>query len=227
MKDLKGIKGKFYIASLIEEGEHEHQDFKFAISDARKIARSISAFANNDGGRLLVGVKDNGVIAGVRNEEDIYIIEQAAGMYCHPAQEIHVTAFRTEGDKLVLRIVIDRAAHRPVFVLEADGSRHAYYRVKDENIAAPDLMVRAWTAAASGRSYAVQFSEAEQRLMEMMTEGPTDFLTFMRSAHISQTTAEDIVIRLHAMHLLDFHYDGKGFKLVNDEKGTEGQKEQK
>ena len=44
MKDLKGIKGKYYIARLIEEGEHEHQDFKFAISDARKIARSISAF---------------------------------------------------------------------------------------------------------------------------------------------------------------------------------------
>lgn len=78
MKDLKGIKGKYYIARLIEEGEHEHQDFKFAISDARKIARSISAFANNSGGRLLVGVKDNGVVAGVRNEEDIFVVEQAA-----------------------------------------------------------------------------------------------------------------------------------------------------
>lgn len=54
MKDLKGIKGKFYIASLIEEGEHEHQDFKFAISDARKIARSLSAFANNEIGRAHV-----------------------------------------------------------------------------------------------------------------------------------------------------------------------------
>ena len=114
MKDLKGIRGKFYIASLIEEGEHEHQDFKFAISDARKIARSISAFANNGGGRLLVGVKDNGVIAGVRNEEDIYVIEQAAEMYCRPPQEIRVTAFRTEGDKTVLRIEIDRSPVRPV-----------------------------------------------------------------------------------------------------------------
>ncbi|MDE7145999.1 MAG: putative DNA binding domain-containing protein, partial [Duncaniella sp.] len=87
MKDIKGVKGKYYIAKLIEEGEHEHQDFKFAISDARKIARSLSAFANNDGGRLLVGVKDNGVIAGVRNEEDIYVIENAAQMYCEPEQD--------------------------------------------------------------------------------------------------------------------------------------------
>lgn len=107
MKDLKGIKGKYYIARLIEEGEHEHQDFKFAISDARKIARSISAFANRDGGRLLVGVKDNGVVAGVRNEEDIFVIEQAAEMYCRPPQEIRVTAFKAEEEKTVLRIEID------------------------------------------------------------------------------------------------------------------------
>ena len=30
MKDLKAIKGTFYIHNLISEGEHEHQDFKFA-----------------------------------------------------------------------------------------------------------------------------------------------------------------------------------------------------
>ena len=60
MKDLKAIKGKYFIHRLIQEGEHEHQDFKFQISDARKIARSISAFANNDGGRLLIGVREKG-----------------------------------------------------------------------------------------------------------------------------------------------------------------------
>ncbi|MDY5609301.1 MAG: putative DNA binding domain-containing protein, partial [Sodaliphilus sp.] len=53
------MKTKDYILQLIDEGEHEHQDFKYQISDAKKIARSISAFANNSGGRLLVGVKDN------------------------------------------------------------------------------------------------------------------------------------------------------------------------
>ena len=95
MKDLKGIKGSYYIASLIEQGEHEQQDFKFAIPDARKIARSLSAFANHSGGRLLVGVKDNGNIAGVRSEEDVYMIEQAAEMHCVPPQEIRVTPFKT------------------------------------------------------------------------------------------------------------------------------------
>ena len=44
-----------YISSLILEGEHQQQDFKFGITDSRKIARSLVAFANTDGGRLLIG----------------------------------------------------------------------------------------------------------------------------------------------------------------------------
>ena len=33
MKDIKAIKGRFYIQRLIDEGEHSMQDFKFAITD--------------------------------------------------------------------------------------------------------------------------------------------------------------------------------------------------
>lgn len=222
MKDLKGIKGKYYIARLIEEGEHEHQDFKFAISDARKIARSISAFANRDGGRLLVGVKDNGVVAGVRNEEDIFVIEQAAEMYCRPPQEIRVTAFKAEEEKTVLRIEIDRAQRRPVLVIEADGSAHAYYRVKDENISATPLMVRAWEAASSEtEGVLISLSESESRLAGMLAEGPVTLEEFMLAAKVSRSTAEDIVVRLHTMNLLDFVYNGKTFLLCRMEETEE------
>lgn len=215
MKDIKGVKGKYYISKLIEEGEHEHQDFKFAISDARKIARSLSAFANNDGGRLLVGVKDNGVIAGVRNEEDIYVIEQAAQMYCVPEQEIQVTAFKVEGGLTVFRIEIRKSSVRPVSVKEADGHLKAYYRVRDENIAAPELMVRAWRREAEGDGALVTLSEAEKSLLAMGAEMSVSLEEFMLAAHVSRTAAEDLVTRLYAMHLLDFTYDGTTFRLTS------------
>ena len=69
---------KSYIQKLIEKGESQTLDFKFEVSDSRKIARTFSAFANTDGGTLLIGVKDNGAIAGVRTEEEYYMIEAAA-----------------------------------------------------------------------------------------------------------------------------------------------------
>ena len=75
---MKTITDTDYIHSLIAEGEHQQQDFKFEISDARKIAKSLSAFANTEGGRLLIGVKDNGKIAGIRSDEEKYMMEAAA-----------------------------------------------------------------------------------------------------------------------------------------------------
>ena len=216
MKDIKAIKGKFYIQQLIEEGEHEHQDFKFSISDARKIARSVSAFANNDGGRLLIGVKDNGNIAGVRNEEDIYVVEQAAQMYCRPAQNVEFTAFKTEGGAIVIRAEIAKASHRPVQAQEPDGSWRTYYRVKDENIAAPDLMVRAWRKKESQKGALLSFSEAESALINHLEENEMVTIEeFMKIAHISRHTAEEIIIKLYAVDVIDFTYTGTTFKITN------------
>lgn len=216
MKDIRGIKGKYYIASLIEEGEHEHQDFKFAVSDARKIARSLSAFANNDGGRLLIGVKDNGVIAGVRNEEDIYVVEQAAEMYCVPSQQLRVTAFKTDGGHTVMRVEIDRAPARPVQVRENGGQLKAYYRVRDENIAAPPLLVRAWRRAAEpdGGSLISLDGHSRTLLTLAAAQGGVRLEDFMVTAHSSRTVAEEIAVRLYSMGLIDFVYDGTTFNIV-------------
>lgn len=49
MKDLKAIRGYRYISELVARGEDETQDFKLTVNDARKIARTVSAFANNAG----------------------------------------------------------------------------------------------------------------------------------------------------------------------------------
>ncbi len=215
MKDIKAIKGKFYIQRLIEEGEHEHQDFKFSISDARKIARSLSAFANNDGGRLLIGVKDNGNIAGVRNEEDIYVIEQAAQMYCRPAQNVEFTAYKTEGGAIVICAEIARASRRPVQVQEPDGSWRTYYRVKDENIVAPDLMVRAWRQKEAQKGSLLSFSETESVLIEYLEKnGNASIEEFMKTARISRHTAEEIITKLYAIDVIDFTYTGTTFKIA-------------
>ena len=57
---------EFNIYKRISEGEGQQLDFKFAITDSKKIARSMAAFANSDGGVLLIGVKDNGKIVGIK-----------------------------------------------------------------------------------------------------------------------------------------------------------------
>lgn len=214
MKDIKGIKGKYYIARLIEEGEHENQDFKFAISDARKIARSLSAFANHSGGRLLIGVKDNGVVAGVRNEEDIFLVEHAAERYCVPPQSLRITAYIAEGGVKVVKVEIDAATSRPVMVDEGGGVLKAYYRVADENIAAPALMLRAWEARESSSGMLFTPDGNESSLLSMAADGGVTLQQFMLAAHLSRERAEDIVVKLHCAGLIDFSYDGEKFLIT-------------
>ena len=67
-----------HIQKLIAEGEHQMLDFKFEVSDSKKIARSLVAFANTDGGRLLIGVKDNGAISGIRSDEEKHMIHPSS-----------------------------------------------------------------------------------------------------------------------------------------------------
>ncbi len=136
-----------FIRSLIAEGEHVRQDFKFEVSDSRKIARSLSAFANTDGGRLLIGVKDNGRIAGVRSEEEMYMVEAAAKVYCTPEVEVEMRVYRPEG-RSVLIASVEPAPHKPVMVKEEGGRKLAYVRIADENILAAPVHLGVWRCEA-------------------------------------------------------------------------------
>lgn len=214
MKDLKAIRDKDYLLELIAQGEHVQQDFKYSISDARKIARSISAFANNLGGRLLVGVKDNGMIAGVRNEEDVYVIEQAAELYCRPAQKVEFAAF-SAGDRLVvIRASIAKAEERPVYAQEPDHSWKAYYRVADENISAHPLMVRAWRHRASGRRTLMRLDGPEGRIIAALSKGPVSVREAVMSTDAPKRLAEAAIVRLAALGIVDFEYRGGEFVIV-------------
>ena len=215
MKDLKTIKGKFYLQRIIAEGEHETQDFKCAISDARKIARSLSAFANHSGGQLLVGVKDNGVIAGVRNEEDIYVIEQAARLYCRPAQELSFTAIAAGEGAVVIRAEIASSPVRPVQACDTDGRWKTFYRVADENILATPLMVKAWRRAASDEPVAFTLGEAENAVLSHLREqGHSTIEQIMTAARLSRIAAEEIIIRLYTMEIIHFPFINRQFQIA-------------
>ena len=166
---MKALTDTQYIRQLVSEGEHCHQDFKFEISDARKIARSLSAFANTEGGRLLIGVKDNGKIAGVRSDEEIYMIEAAATMYCQPMVELETRTYQVEG-KTVLEIRINEAVSKPVYALDEANKPWAYLRIKDENILATPVHLRMWQHNKKPEGVLIAFTEREQRLLNILKE---------------------------------------------------------
>ena len=158
---------EYYIQKLIDEDEHVRQDFKFAISDARKIAKSISAFSNTEGGRLLIGVKDNGKIAGVRSEEEIYMIEAAAKMYCIPEVQISNKIYRVQG-RDVLEVTIEESKNKPICAIDENNKPWAYVRIKDENILADTVFLNRWKHNKQEEKVIVTYSEREKHLLNIL-----------------------------------------------------------
>lgn len=120
-------------------GESETLDFKQTISDASKIAKTMVAFANNKGGTLLIGVRDNGSIAGIRSEDEKYMLELAAESYCSPKIDLEIIEHEIDR-KVVLEARIREGHDKPYFSKAEDGSWWVYHRVKDQSLQASPVM---------------------------------------------------------------------------------------
>ena len=193
---MKTLTDTQYIHALIAEGEHQQQDFKFEISDARKIAKTLSAFSNTDGGRLLIGVKDNGKIAGVRSDEEQYMIEAAARLYCRPEVSYSTQTYQVEG-RSVLLVQIDESDRKPVYAKDEAGKYLAYLRIKDENILATPVHLRIWQQSKSPQGELMEYTEREQLLLDLLEQNDRLSLNrYCRLARLSRRGLRFIDTRL-------------------------------
>jgi len=154
------------LKSYILQGEHQTQDFKFRVDDAKKIARTISAFANTDGGRLLIGVKDNGKVVGVDPEEEFHIIQGAADLFCSPPVPIQ-TAIWQDDHKLVLEVIVESSPLRPHKSKDDEGIWKTYVRRLDHTLIANKILVGVWTLSKRGVNQPQQFSEEEISFLKL------------------------------------------------------------
>jgi len=191
-----------YIQKLIQQGEHQTQDFKYCISDSRKIARSLVAFANTDGGRLLIGVKDNGRIAGVRSEEEYYMVESAAKMYSKPAIDFTTRQHHIEG-KTVLEVIVEPSPEKPHFARDDDGKWWAYFRKDDENRLANKIMIEVWKRQKSPDGILINYSEDEKILLDYLaTREKISVSKYSRIAHLTYKKAEEIITNFRTLNIL-------------------------
>ena len=198
-----------HIQKLILEGEHQQLDFKFEISDSKRIARSLTAFANTDGGRLLVGVKDNGAIAGVRSDEEIHMIEAASQLYCQPEVPYTTKEWEING-KLVLEVIVPKSTKTKHRCPDKNNQYKIYIRVKDKNIIADSILLKIWKKQKSRCEVKVMFTDIEMQLLRYLSENKEITLADFRSfAHVKKEKAEAILIDFVLMGVITMEMNEK------------------
>ncbi len=153
---------------MIFEGEGVSLDFKKTITSCEKIARTMVAFANNKGGKLLIGIYDDGTIKGVKSEdEERYMITKAATEFASPPlspqfEEVYVD------DKLVLVVDIPESAEKPHYALAEDGKWWVYVRVKDKSVLASKVVVDVLKRSVEKEGVLIEYSAKEKALLEYL-----------------------------------------------------------
>ena len=198
-----------YIQKLIEEGEHLRQDFKFEISDVRKIAKTLVAFSNSSGGKLLVGVKDNGKIAGIRSEEEIYMIDSAAGLFCKPEIKFTARKWLIDG-KTILEVDIPKGDKKPYLAKSIEGKWLAYIRVADENFLVNAIQLKVWRNENRKKGVFLPFTEAEKKLLDYLSINDTISVEdFCKLTKINRKKASEILVRLISIGEMEMVYSGE------------------
>ncbi|SEM68063.1 Putative DNA-binding domain-containing protein [Mucilaginibacter gossypiicola] len=156
---------KTNVKKLIFEGEGVSVDFKKTITSCEKIARTMVSFANNKGGKLLIGVSDDGTIKGVKSEEEEkYMITKAAHLFSRPALEPTFEEVYFD-DKLVLVVDTPASELKPHYALAEDGKWWAYVRVKDKSVLASKIVLEVLKRSSNDQGVLIEYSENESTLL--------------------------------------------------------------
>jgi len=150
----------------LRQGEGLQQDFKYAVNDSRKIARSLSAFANTEGGTLFIGVKDDGTIKGIRSEEEIYMVEAAATMYCRPELEFTSILWSIQGLE-VLELTIEKYTKELVFAPDENDRWKAYLRFEDSNHPVNDIYVQVQKRKKNEKGIQIHMDDHYREFLQM------------------------------------------------------------
>ncbi|NOY06927.1 MAG: ATP-binding protein [Chlorobi bacterium] len=182
----------------IEEGEGLTIEFKrFAVSPG-KIAREMSAFANTNGGVLILGVDDDKTIVGVESEkEEIDYLTIAARELIDPPLRAEFSIFNISGLDIIVA-EIQESREKPHFVLNNAGEDKAYIRVGSSSVAASKETIKV-LKHRSGKLPPVRLiiGEAETRLFRWFeTRDRITVKEFAELTNISERRASRLLVRL-------------------------------
>jgi ATP-dependent DNA helicase RecG len=104
------------LVELTNRGEDSRTQFKQTITNAESLAGELVAFSNSKGGKILIGVDDQGVIVGL-SREDIHRINQlvsnTATDLVRPSVNPDTENVATAGGQLVMVISVPEGISKP------------------------------------------------------------------------------------------------------------------
>lgn len=197
------------VRALIRQGEGAQVEFKRTISHLPKIAKTLTALANNRGGVILVGVEDNRQVVGVNPEEESFMVLQAARDWCQPAINVDLEEYEHDG-ATVLLVIVPESGQKPHQARDKHHTWHTYIRTDDKCLMADSETERMLeTIPPAEEREARSFTHNEQAAFDLLKRHkritPKDLA---KARNLSRQRAEKLLFELVREGHLFQHKDG-------------------
>jgi len=193
------------LKDLVNQGEGQQVEFKQKAAFPDKIVKEMVAFANAQGGHLLVGVEDSGKISGLKfAEDDWYVLEQAIREHAHPKFRYRSEFIPVSRKRSVIRYRIYENRRKPTyFIKDRDLKGLAYVRVEDKSLKASREIVEILKGRTRKTAQKIHFGEKEKLLMEYLDRhGNITLSEFKTLANIPRRTASRTLVVLVLSNVL-------------------------
>ena len=200
------------LKKLVAEGEGLQLEFKRKAAYPDKVVRELIAFANTEGGTLLIGVDDDGSIPGTKYpEEELHVVQEALKKFCRPALVFHATTIRISENRSVVRIDVPQSERRPHALALSESQREYTVRYEDKSVKATKEMKEIIQRSKKKKDIRFVFGEPEKKLMQFLEHHPKITLSqFQKLTGLNRFRSARKLILLVLANVLKIHPTEKG-----------------
>ncbi len=212
------------LARLVAQGEGPGIEFKRKVRHPDKIAREFVAFANSQGGLVIIGVEDDGTIYGCKDAEgEGYVLENYLAEHVTPKLEYSRTDVSITSNRKVLVYRVMDGAEKPyrLSLLDESGEarKYGFVRQADMSIRASREMMQVLRTQKQDRGVSIAFGDQERALLAHLETHADITLDFAQKLlRTNRRKTSGLLILLTRAGLLRLHPSEKGdrFSLAQD-----------
>jgi len=204
------------LKKLVSQGESASLEFKKKASYPDKIVREMIAFANAQGGTLLVGIGDDGEIAGLKHPEDDAFVIQKSLRKVSPRLPVTETFIPIGNSRHVIQYHVAESNSKPHYFLDGE-TKEAYIRVNDQSIKASREVREIARRSQVKRDVRFHYGDHERLLMRYLDMNPDITLReFMKVSGLKRFYASKKLVLLVLANVLRItpHEKGDLFSLA-------------
>ena len=167
---------KSELLELIANGENSGVEFKSDVLRPEQLAKEIVALANFRGGRILLGVEDDGTITGVRRDDlEHWVMDAVFGRKVHPMILPYYEEIQVDDQRRVAVVTLTQGTAKP-YVIRHNDREEIYVRFgSTSRLATREQQARLF--ALGGMLHAELLPVSGSELSDLSRERLEDYLT--------------------------------------------------